>query len=132
MIENGSVSEAIAGYLIRQCDPRPKCSITQDIKVTLLAQQIIENIMTVISNNKSVNDLVSKYERDVSVKNTNPITEFFDGISKLFGQFAWIVIAIIVAVLIGIIGLAYFLTSEGGQKVVNSGLKTFSDSKKIF
>jgi hypothetical protein len=115
------VSDAVGTAITKSCTPKPPCTIDQNLSVSLFAQQVTETVMSVISNNKSASDLLEKFDKDTTVTSTGIFQDIFNGISSIFGKFTWIVIVLILAIPIIIIALAYFASSDGGKKLINTG-----------
>ena len=115
------VTAGTAEVIAKNCNPTPSCKISQDLNVQLMAQQITESVMALISKNEAATTLVNKFDKETKVTNTGIFQDIFKGISDIFGQWTWMIIAIAALCPIIIIALAYFASSPGGQKIINKG-----------
>jgi cobalamin biosynthesis Mg chelatase CobN len=92
------------------------CPVGNEMKSTIIAQQITNDIVKTIQDDEATTDLVNNVTNQQSSKATGPIQEIGKAVSDFMKALsAPMVISGIVAVLL-IIAMLYFLMSPAGQK----------------
>ena len=96
------------------------CPVGNEIKSTLVAQQITSDIVKTLQNDTATTDLINKVTGDQASKATGPIQEMGKAITDFMKSLTtpWIISGVVTIVLI--IAMLYFLLSPAGQKAVNA------------
>jgi len=102
------------------CNDGETHSFKQDISADIAAQTVSENILSAVSENKVINDIVAETEAKLSTK-AGGAAEVVDSVGNAFaGPFMYAAIASVVCVLILVAAMVALGKSPAGQKAMNS------------
>jgi hypothetical protein len=108
-------SDELKEHLADSCIPRPVCPNKQDIFVAMFSQQIGNNVVKLLSENKNVQDFVTKVDQSARSVSTGPIQEIGNAIAKVFGSI-WL--PFIIAAVIVLVALIFWFI-KSGEKPTN-------------
>ena len=102
---------------IERCDTSKQCNISQDMKITLLSQQLVNTTVEAIINDESLVKLTNDIKASATSKNDG----LFEGIAKIFEGPGGIVSAICCCVccILLLIGVyMYFSGGSGSESII--------------
>ena len=107
------------------------CPMGNEIKSTIIAQQITSDIVKTIQKDQATTDLINKVTGDQTSKATGPIQEIGKAISDFMKSLTtpWIISGVVTIVLI--IAMLYFLMSPAGQKVATQATNVVKSVPKV-
>jgi hypothetical protein len=108
-------SDKLLEHLADSCKPLPVCKIDQDLTVAMFSEQIGNNVVKLLSENKDVQDFVDKVDQETKVKTTGIFQDIGNALAKTFGSI-WLPF-IIAAVIIFVALIFWFIKS--GEKPTN-------------
>jgi hypothetical protein len=103
------------------CNEGETHSFKQDISADIAAQTVSENILSAVSQNKVINDIVAETEATLSTK-AGGVAEVVDSVGNAFsGPFMYAAIASVACALILVVALVALGRSPAGQNAMRSG-----------
>ena len=110
------LSDNVLNHLIDNCPtPKPDCPNQQDIFVAMFSQQVGNNVVKLLSENKDVQDFVNKVDQETKVKTTGIFQDIGNALKKIFGSI-WL--PFIIAAVIVLVALIFWFI-KSGEKPTN-------------
>ena len=108
-------SDELLEHLADSCKPQPVCKIDQDLTVAMFSEQIGNNVVKLLSENKDVQDFVDKVDQETKVKTTGIFQDIGNALKKIFGSI-WL--PFIIAAVIVLVALIFWFI-KSGEKPTN-------------
>ena len=107
------------------------CPLGNEIKSTIIAQQITSDIVKTVQNDAATTNLINKVVADQTSTATGPIQEIGKAISDFMNAFNKpLIISAIVAIVL-ILAMVYFLMSPAGQKATTQATNVVKSVPKV-
>lgn len=108
-------SDELLEHLADSCKPLPVCKIDQDLTVAMFSEQIGNNVVKLLSENKDVQDFVDKVDQETKVKTTGIFQDIGNALKNIFGSI-WL--PFIIAAVIVLVALIFWFI-KSGEKPTN-------------
>jgi hypothetical protein len=108
---------------IKRCDVTKPCNISQDLKITMLAQQIVNTTVSAISKDTQLSDIKNDIKSTASATASGPLEGLGNMIKGIFSGQSGVICSILSIILLCIAGFVAYMRMGGGKQAAAEAIK---------